>query len=434
MRRRKHEWGPWTLAASLVVSAGVHAALYVPVGEALEDYFASSPKADEPVRVVRLSPEAYRRSLAQARAARDRGRQGRGAQVEREARAQPPQPEAEPEPERKESKLDGQVVDVPASRDDSPNPDAKYLGRSNVHVEKESVARLEDRDPSLKRRTHELQRKSQSPDPSAQKTVGLTVEGDARAGAPGESKQAPSETKGQGDAAGDGSRQFVLEVPDMSRRDEVKLELSEIPGYRQTINNRTGTQAMKGNADRFRYEPGDLDGSGRSEGGGRQAGGGGGLPSLESLRPTLGTVARISGSPSSDYVEGVPEGDGTYLNTKEFKYATFFIRVKDSVEGYWRDITQREYRRRDPTGRVYGQRDRATLLSIVLDQSGELDSVSVARSCGLDFLDQAAVQAIREAQPFPNPPEGIRESDGSIRFNFQFVVVMRSASPFDAFR
>lgn len=427
MRRRRHDWGAWTLVGALIVSAALHAALYVPVSSAVSGYFESTIREPEPVRMVRLSPEAYRRSLEQARSARDRaGRRG-GAAASEEQRPPEPTPEPEKTEDRDESRIDGQVVDVPATRDDSPNPDAEYLGRSNVNVEKESVARLDQRDPTKKRRTNELQEKAQPSNPNAQKTVGLTVEGDQS----GSGKS--DRDSGEGEGAGEQSRkQFVLEVPDMSRRDEVKLQLSDVPGYRQSVNNRSGTEAMKGNGERFRYQPGEVDGTGATDGdagGGKR--GGGGLPSLESLRPTLGTVARISGSPSSDYVEGVPEGDGTYLNTKEFKYATFFIRVKDSVEGYWRDITQREYRRRDPTGRVYGQRDRATLLSIVLDRSGELDSVSVARSCGLDFLDQAAMQAIRAAEPFPNPPDGISEDDGTIRFNFQFVVVMRSSGPFD---
>lgn len=441
MRRRRHEWGLWTLAAALVVSAAVHAVLYFPVSDALSTYLAPSAKQAGPVKMVRLSPEAYRRSMEaarQARSSRRPARPGRAATAEERARRPEVEaPESQPEQERRQP-IDGQVVDVPATRDDSPNPDAEYLGRSNVHVEKESVARLEERDPSLKRRTNRLQRKSSSPNPESQKTLGLSVDGDRKSGADGgDEGEKAGPGRGEGEGEGEGQRQFVLEVPDLERRDDVKLELSDLPGVRQSVQNRSGTEALDGNGERFRFEPGQLDGTGRANDAGGGGGGGGesgGLPSLESLRPTLGTVARISGSPSSDYVEGVPEGDGTFLNTREFKYATFFIRVKDSVEGYWRDITQREYRRRDPTGRVYGSRDRATLLSIVLDRSGALDSVSVARSCGLDFLDQAAVQAIRQAQPFPNPPDGISESDGSIRFNFQFVVVMRSASPFDTFR
>jgi TonB family protein len=158
------------------------------------------------------------------------------------------------------------------------------------------------------------------------------------------------------------------------------------------------------------------------------------IPNLASLVPTIGTVARISGSPSRDHVEGVPEGDGTFLNTKEFKYATFFYRVRDSVAGYWEDLAAAEYRRRDPTGNIYGIRDRSTLLHIELTRDGRLGQVRIEQTSGVDFLDNVAVQAFKMAEPFPNPPPGIVDEDGAIRFNFQFVVTMRSRGPFNLFR
>ena len=130
----------------------------------------------------------------------------------------------------------------------------------------------------------------------------------------------------------------------------------------------------------------------------------------------------------------MPEGDGTFLNAKEFKYATFFYRVRDSVAIHWEGLAAQEYRRRDPTGNIYGIRDRATLLHIRLSREGRLDDVRVEQTSGVDFLDNVAVQAFRMAEPFPNPPLGIADEDGNIQFNFQFVVVMSSRSPLNLFR
>jgi outer membrane biosynthesis protein TonB len=48
-------------------------------------------------------------------------------------------------------------------------------------------------------------------------------------------------------------------------------------------------------------------------------------------------------------------------------------------------------------------------------------------------LDHVAVEAFKKAEPFPNPPMGIADEDGSIRFNFQFVVTMRPRSPLNFF-
>ena len=129
-----------------------------------------------------------------------------------------------------------------------------------------------------------------------------------------------------------------------------------------------------------------------------------------------------------------PEGDGTFLNTKEFKYATFFYRVRDSVYDHWVDAAIREYRRRDPTGNIYGVQDRSTMLSIELDREGGLDGIRVEKASGVDFLDMVAIEAFKKAQPFPNPPPGIVDDDGHIRFNFQFVVTVNASRGLNLFR
>jgi TonB family protein len=130
----------------------------------------------------------------------------------------------------------------------------------------------------------------------------------------------------------------------------------------------------------------------------------------------------------------VPEGDGTFLNAKEFKYATFFYRVRDSVADHWEDLAASEYRRRDPTGNIYGVRDRSTMLRVQLNKQGVLVDVHVEQTSNVDFLDAVAVEAFKRAQPFPNPPPGIADEDGSIRFNFQFIITMNPNRGSNIFR
>ena len=435
MKARAHRRRPKTLLPAALASGLVHAVLYWPVEAWLEQHFAAQrPRRTEPVEVVRLSPEAWSQAMERARQAADAAPTAPGAERSSSdsnptpPKARPPKKkpkEPEPPPER------GQVVDVPATRDDSPNPDAKYLGKFNSNVEKESVARIEARDPRKKRRTHELQEKRPAARKNAPKAPGMQVRAPTTGGGTGGTSEAEDAKQGRDDSGEGGKKRFALEIPDLRRKDPLNLKLSDLPDFGQSPPNRTGSEEVRGNSDRFELELGDPDGTGSSdrEGSGGSAGAPG-LPSLDDLRPSLGTVGRVTGSPSSDYVEKVPEGDGTFLNTKQFKYATFFIRVHDSVESHWNGLFRQEYRRRDPTGRLYGRRNRSTLLSIVLDRDGRLGSVKVAESCGLDFLDRAAVEAFRRAQPFPNPPDGIVEDDGTIRFTFQFVVVFRPNSPF----
>ena len=90
--------------------------------------------------------------------------------------------------------------------------------------------------------------------------------------------------------------------------------------------------------------------------------------------------------------------------------------------------------RHDPYGNIYGVKDRYTVLNVVLDSDGELSDVTVARSSGVGFLDDEAVHAFQLASPFPNPPHGLLETDGSIRFQFGFFFEIGDRPKIRAFR
>jgi TonB family protein len=98
-----------------------------------------------------------------------------------------------------------------------------------------------------------------------------------------------------------------------------------------------------------------------------------------------------------------------------WKYASFFNRVKKQVFDQWKpeDVA----RRNDPT---YGQGHRLTILRVHLDSNGVLLSASVDQTSGVPALDDAALAALRKAQPFPSPPRGLVNTDGEIRFRFGF--------------
>ena len=129
------------------------------------------------------------------------------------------------------------------------------------------------------------------------------------------------------------------------------------------------------------------------------------------------------------------EGDGTYLNTREFKYATYFNRIKQAVSGTW--TPQHALDLRDPDRTMYAFKDRVTLLAVTLDDAGGVKDLAVQRSSGVDFLDRTALDAFRKAQPFNNPPPGLVDGRGEIRFTFGFYLevgrsgfrITRGASP-----
>ena len=45
---------------------------------------------------------------------------------------------------------------------------------------------------------------------------------------------------------------------------------------------------------------------------------------------------------------------------------------------------------------------------------------------GVTDLDEAAMEAFKQAAPFPNPPKGIVEKDGRIRIRWDFILEART--------
>jgi TonB family protein len=143
------------------------------------------------------------------------------------------------------------------------------------------------------------------------------------------------------------------------------------------------------------------------------------------LFPSYADAAGFAGGGGSvDYMRDVPEGDKNLLNRKRSRYWSFMDRIRRQVVQQWSPVA--EYRKRDPTGDVYGVKDKVSILGVTLNGDGTVRKVYVAHPSGLDFYDDEAVRAIRAAAPFANPPEGLKDQDGLIHFNFMFVLSIDS--------
>jgi TonB family protein len=155
-------------------------------------------------------------------------------------------------------------------------------------------------------------------------------------------------------------------------------------------------------------------------------------PRGQSLFAQAAAAAEGTGG-SNDYLPGVDEGELTALNARRWKYASFFNRVKRDVAQNW--DPERAYRLRDPTGNVYGSKDRLTVLQVSLKPDGTLHKVVVAGPSGVDFLDDEAVKAFELAQPFANPPRGLIDSSSQlITFQFGFAFEIERAPTWRVFR
>jgi TonB family protein len=304
----------------------------------------------------------------------------------------------------------GQVVDV-APGNGAVDPNAKYIAETNNKAAKETRAKEQT---AFYRNA------------MPQRTAPQNIEGS------GHDDVSQAQRSGN-DGLGDDDRplrespaKLAFEIPDVKRQQEVALKPS-VGGPGVAVANRKETAETKGNSNRLNLAPGVIDPE-RDEGStGRK-----GAPGALSLLPSPAVLDRITGAAANDHLRDVEEGDGTYLSTREWKYASFFNRVKQSVGMQWNPVAQ--LRMRDPTGNVYGGRDRYTLLTVTLDDQGRLKDAYVEKSSGLDFLDLEAIKAFERAQPFPNPPPGILSADATVRFQFGFFLEMSGRPGLRLFR
>jgi periplasmic protein TonB len=89
------------------------------------------------------------------------------------------------------------------------------------------------------------------------------------------------------------------------------------------------------------------------------------------------------------------------FDTDEFKYRTYMLRLKEKIESVWR------YPPEAATGGIYGD----LYIRFTIKKNGMLSDVELMRTSGHKNLDEAAQQALKEAQPFwPLPNEWAKDS------------------------
>lgn len=157
------------------------------------------------------------------------------------------------------------------------------------------------------------------------------------------------------------------------------------------------------------------------------------LPTLSDLRPQFSpdvsreiNPSQGSGGPASqtnDHLKDTAPSLETLLNTREFVYYTYYQRIRTQIRQFWEPSIRAKVKKIFAQGRsIASEKDHITRVVIILDKDGNLMRVQVVGESGLKDLDDAAVEAFRAAEPFPNPPKGIVERDGTIKINWDFIL------------
>ena len=132
------------------------------------------------------------------------------------------------------------------------------------------------------------------------------------------------------------------------------------------------------------------------------------------------TVGRIAAT--DDYLPGTHAGTQTSLNTQEFRFFSFFRRVKEKVGQIWRPEVEEISRMLSAQGRLAEGPVYVTRLAVELGASGRVESVERLKSSGLPELDALATQAFRRAEKFTNPPRSALGANGRMGLVWEFIV------------
>ena len=128
-------------------------------------------------------------------------------------------------------------------------------------------------------------------------------------------------------------------------------------------------------------------------------------------------------SATQDHIETAEPSLMTQLNTREYKYYGYNMRIRTQLDQWYQTKLNDQLKKMLSQGRsIASEENKRTQLLIVLNDKGSLIGVQVLGASGIRELDDAAVEAFRKAAPFPNPPKGMVDNDGTIKVRWDFVL------------
>jgi TonB family protein len=137
----------------------------------------------------------------------------------------------------------------------------------------------------------------------------------------------------------------------------------------------------------------------------------------------FGSVERGLSTVGEQLPDDVKFGDFTALNTDRHLYYSFYSRIEQMIRPRWVNYARAVvYNLENGTEVVRGRATWTTKLEVILDNKGTFQKALLHEGSGVRSLDSAPVQAFRDAQQFPNPPQEMVKGDGTIHIYYAFSV------------
>lgn len=129
---------------------------------------------------------------------------------------------------------------------------------------------------------------------------------------------------------------------------------------------------------------------------------------LDSMRRQPGGGGGLTGGG-----RGGVEGDPIPLDTPEPKYQDYFNKIRERIKANW--IYPRQAGDRGIEGEL--------LIEFHIAKDGRLSHIELRHSSGTTILDDAALTAVKLAQPFPPVPDEIAKQTLAINGQFKYQIV-----------
>ncbi|MDP2279356.1 MAG: TonB family protein, partial [Nitrospirota bacterium] len=100
------------------------------------------------------------------------------------------------------------------------------------------------------------------------------------------------------------------------------------------------------------------------------------------------------------------------FDVKGFKYDGYMMRLKDKIEGIWQYPSDAAMRG------IYGD----LYLSFTIKKNGTLSKVELVRTSGYRSLDDAAIKALKDAEPYWPLPEDWKEEELTVKGHFMYSI------------
>ncbi len=122
-------------------------------------------------------------------------------------------------------------------------------------------------------------------------------------------------------------------------------------------------------------------------------------------------IARAARRPVEKEAEK-PSHNSITFSTKELKYEPYLMRLKERIETIW--VYPPEAIERG----IYGD----LIIEFGIKKDGSLAYARVVRTSGFEILDEAALKALKDGQPYWPLPESWKEDILSIRGHFIYTL------------